>query len=156
MTDALLAKIFLFAMLPVTELRFAVPFGIHQGLNPVATYIASVAGNILPVIPVLLLLEKGTDYAMKFGFSRKLVERLFARTRKKGKLIEKYELLGLILFVAVPLPGTGAWSGCLAAHLFGLEKKRSFLAILLGVSIAGIIMVSLSLGLLGVIANVFK
>lgn len=146
MTDYLSIKILLLAMLPVAELRAAIPIGIHSGAAPVTAYVLAIIGNLIPVLPILLLLEKGTDIASRFGPTGRFVDWIFKRTRRKGKLVEKYELLGLMLFVAVPLPGTGAWTGCLASHLFGLDKKKSFIVITAGVLLAGLLVTLLSVG----------
>lgn len=139
---------FLAAMTPIFELRGAIPLGIYYGLNPVTIFLLTVIGNMIPIAPVLFFLEKGTDIARKTKPGDKFFSWLFERTRKKSDLVEKYEWWGLMLFVAVPLPGTGAWSGCVAAHIMGLDKVKSFFSIALGVLVAGIIVSLTSFGLL--------
>lgn len=142
-----LLTVLLTAMAPVAELRGAIPLGIFRyDLPPLVTYGLAVIGNMIPIIPILFFLKKGTDYAMKFPKLESLLNWVFKRTRKKGGVIEKYELLGLVLFVSIPLPMTGAWTGAIASHLFGLDSVKSVISIFVGVLIAGIIVTTLSLG----------
>jgi len=131
------------SILPWIELRGAIPIGIILlGLNPLLVFVLSVLANILVIIPILLLLDWGYSWAKKYDSVQKCVEGV----RKKGeKRIERYGFWGLAAFVAIPLPVTGAWTGTLIAWLFGLGKKRSFLAVALGVVIAGVIVTLLSL-----------
>ena len=103
-------------------------------------YLLSVFGNILPVVPLLVFLDPVSNRLRKFWFFSKFFDWLFERTRKKADLVQKYEALGLILFVAVPLPITGAWTGTIAASLFKIKFKYAFPAIATGVIIAGLIM----------------
>ncbi len=130
------------SVLPWVELRGAIPVGIIVfGLNPVWVFLLSVLANILVIIPLLLLLEWGYSWARKYAF----VERTVGKVREKGKRnVERYGFWGLAAFVAIPLPVTGAWTGSLVAWLFGLDKKRSFMAISLGVLIAGVAVALLS------------
>jgi uncharacterized membrane protein len=139
---------FLAAMTPIFELRGAIPLGIHFGLNPLTIFALAIVGNLIPIFPVLYFLEKGTDLLRKTKLGDRFFIWLFERTRKKSEIVEKYEWWGLMLFVAIPLPGTGAWSGCVAAHVMGLNKFKSFFPIALGVLIAGIIVSTASFGIL--------
>jgi uncharacterized membrane protein len=133
---------FLTAMLPVLELRGAIPLGILKfGLSLKEVYILSVIGNLIPVIPILLFLKFGSGFLRKYKWGDKFFTWLFAHTRRRSQLVEKYESLGLMLFVAIPLPITGAWTGSVAAFLFGIRFRYAFLAIILGVLLAGIIVV---------------
>lgn len=139
--------IFIIATLPIAELRFSIPIGIYfLGKEALAKiFILSVLGNMLPVIFILLLLKPISERLRHFRLWSKFFDWLFERTRKRADLVQKYEALGLVMFVAVPLPVTGAWTGCLAASLFKIRFRYAFLAILLGVIIAGIIVTTLSL-----------
>ena len=132
--------------LPIVELRGAVPVGILAFEMPWwKVYALAVAGNMLPIPFILLLLGPVSSFLMRFKIGKKFFDWLFARTRKKSASIEKYEALGLTLFVAVPLPVTGGWTGAMAAFLMGISFWKAMLYILLGVMIAGVIMTVLSL-----------
>ena len=127
------------ATLPILELRGALPVAILGGLPLWKAYVLSVAGNMLPIPFIIWFLEPATNFIRRWRLGDRFVEWLFARTRRKGKNIEKYELWGLVIFVAIPLPVTGAWTGSMAGHLFGLRPHRTLLACFLGVCIAGIV-----------------
>ena len=133
-------------MLPVTELRAAIPWAIL--IQKIPWYEAafySVLGNFIITVPILYLLEPISNKLRYINFIDRFLNWLFIRTRKKGKIIERLEILGLIIFVGIPLPVTGAWTGCIAAYIFGLSKKKSFLAILLGLCLSASIVTSLTL-----------
>ncbi len=143
--------IILISMLPIVELRGAIPVAIGLlGMTWWESIIFAVIGNMIPIPFVLLFMEKITAILNKWSFTRKLLAKIFARTRSKSKVIEKYEEIGLTLFVAIPLPVTGAWTGSLAAYLLGLKFWKSILCALAGVIIAGIVMTLLSLGVLSI------
>ncbi len=135
--------IFLFAMVPIFELRGAIPVAAILGANISIwkIYLIAVIGNMVPVLPILLLLGPASNFLRNHSkiFDR-FFEWLFARTRRRIEAkIEKYGALGLMLFVAIPLPVTGAWTGCIAAFLFGIRLKYAFPSILAGVMIAGVV-----------------
>lgn len=136
--------IFLIAASPVLELRGAIPFGIFLKVSIFKTFLLAIAGNLLPVGPLLIFLKPLSEKLYRFRFWRKFFESLFERTKKRASLVEKYEAIGLALFVAIPLPITGAWTGAVAATLFRIRFKYAFLAILVGVIFAGIIVTILS------------
>ena len=140
--------VLLISMLPFIELRGSIPAGIlvfHMG--PVSVLIISIIGNLIPVPVILILFEKIEVWLRKYRFWANLMDKIFEKTRKRAsKKVEEYEALALISFVAIPLPGTGAWTGALIAYLFGLELKRSFFYIVIGVLIAGIAVTLLSTG----------
>jgi len=139
-------SIFIISMIPIFELRGAIPVGInHFKLNPLLVFFICVAGNMVPVFVVLLFLDAITRILSKIPVLQKFLEYLFQRTRKKKKSIEMYQEMGLVAFVAIPLPITGAWTGSLAAYLFGLKFWKSVFFILIGVIIAGIVVTILSL-----------
>ncbi|MBP7830712.1 MAG: small multi-drug export protein [Kiritimatiellae bacterium] len=132
--------------LPIVELRGAVPVGINLlEMHWAWVFFLAVVGNMIPVPFILLLLGPLSRVCMKFRLGRAFFEWLFARTRRKSASIEKYETLGLTIFVAIPLPATGAWTGAMAAFLMGMQFHHALLSILLGVLIAGVIMTVLSL-----------
>jgi len=133
------------AALPIAELRGSIPLAIALGFPPVKAFLLSFGGNMLPVIPLLFFLQPLVDKVRHIGFFRKFFDWLFERTKRNAALIEKFEAVGLMLFVAVPLPGTGAWAGCVAATLFKIRFRYAFLAIAAGVLIAGCIILALSL-----------
>jgi len=143
--------------LPVLELRGALPVAINLfHMEWYQAFCLAVIGNLLPVPFLLLFLESLAKVVSKVALGKKLVNWVFEHTRRRGAVIEKYERIGLMLFVAIPLPVTGAWTGSVAAFLFGLKFRHAFLSILFGVIIAGGIVTSLCLlGWLGaVIAGV--
>ncbi len=143
--------IILISMLPIVELRGAIPVAIGLlGMSWWESIFFAILGNMIPIPFVLLFMEKITILLNKWSFTRKLLAKIFARTRSKSKVIEKYEEIGLTLFVAIPLPVTGAWTGSLAAYLLGLKFWKSILCALAGVTIAGIVMTLLSLGIFSI------
>ncbi len=138
--------VFLTAWLPFAELRLSIPLGIARGIDPERVYLLAVIGNMVPVIPLLLLL-KPVKRLLKSHFSlmKKFFDYLDKRTIKKSDKVDKYGAFGLILFTAVPFPTTGAWTASLAAVLFNIKFKYAFLAISFGVIIAGIVVMIMSL-----------
>jgi uncharacterized membrane protein len=138
--------VLIIAALPIFELRGALPVAINLFHFP--WYYAlplAIIGNILPVPVILLFLDAISRWLSKIGFFGRFLRWLFERTRKRGRVVERYERIGLALFVAIPLPVTGAWTGSLVAVLFGLKFRYAFLSIFIGVCIAGIIVTCLSL-----------
>ena len=134
---------FFHAMIPVVELRTAIPFGIEMlGLPKETAFIWAVAGNMVPVFILLKLLDPVANFARKYIRPLdRFLEKLFAKTREKhNKKFKKYEALFLPIFVAIPLPGSGAWTGILIAFVFGIPYWKSIGLIFLGVTIAGIAM----------------
>ncbi|OQX84452.1 MAG: ligand-binding protein SH3 [Candidatus Latescibacteria bacterium 4484_7] len=137
------------ASLPISELRGAIPYAIAVGhMSWKEAYLLSVIGNFIPVIPILLLLESISNWLRRYPLWNRFFTWLFARTKRKGKLIERFEVFGLILFVAIPLPVTGAWTGCVAAFLFKIRFKIAAPAVLAGIMIAGVIVTLASLGVI--------
>ena len=131
---------FILAMAPISELRGAIPYAI--GVADMAwqkAYLLAVVGNFVPVIPILYLIGPISEKLRGVRVFDRFFDWWFARTRRKGKLIARFELIGLVLFVAIPLPVTGAWTGSLAAFLFGVKKKLAIPAIFLGICVAGVV-----------------
>ncbi len=140
--------VFIAAMLPFSELRGAIPLAIGQyGINPVEAYIIAVLGNLVPVVFLLHFLgpiEQRLRFIQVFDM---FFDHLFHRTRKKhSERIDKYGALGLVTFVAIPLPVTGAWTGVAAAYVFDIKKRYAFPAIVFGVLLAGVIVTLLTHG----------
>jgi len=139
-------KVLITAMLPVVELRGAIPLGILFGLDPLKAYILSVAGNFIPVPFILLLLRKILNFLKGFRIFSPIVERIYNLGERRSELVRKYGPIGLVVFVAIPLPVTGAWTGSLVATLLNLPLKTSLMSILAGILIAGFLVLSVSLG----------
>jgi uncharacterized membrane protein len=141
-------KIFLFAMTPIAELRGAIPYAIigHGVAWPVA-YAIAVVGNLIPCFPLLLLLNPVSRWLSRYGVFARFFDWLFARTRRRGRLVEKYEAVGLALFVAIPLPITGAWTGCAAAFVFGIRFKYAIAAVFCGLLISATVVTLASVGI---------
>lgn len=136
----------LISTLPVFELRGGIPVGIALlDLNPPAVYAACVLFNMVPVLPVILLLRPFRRWLGRVGPFRGLFRFLDRRVERRRELIERYEELGLILFVGIPLPVTGAWTGSILAALLGLRPASSVLFIFLGVLLAGLVVTLLTL-----------
>ena len=133
---------------PIIEVRGSVPLGFVLGLPPLKTFLISIVGSLIPVIPILWFLNFLTDELRKIKIFERFFEWLFERTRSRSKLVERYETLGLALFVSIPLPGTGVWTGCVAAYLFGLPWSNTILAVTLGTTIAAAILSAVSLGII--------
>lgn len=132
--------------LPLVELRGALPVAINLfHLRWHYALLLAIIGNLLPVPFILLLLDAFSRLVSKIGILGRMLHWLFEHTRRRGRIIERYERIGLALFVAIPLPVTGAWTGSLVAVLFGLKFKHAFLSILIGVFIAGTIVTCLCL-----------
>lgn len=136
------------AMLPIAELRGAIPLALSLKVPVARAFTLAIIGNMIPILPALFFLEPVSNYLKRFSIFDKFFNWLFQRTRNRSQIIEKLELLGLALFVAVPLPFTGAWSGAVAAFLFRFRIRDSFLAITLGVLIAGVVVTLTCLGVI--------
>ncbi len=143
--------IFIISMIPVIELRGSIPIGYVLNVPWEMTMITSILGNLLPVPFILFFIVKILNFMELKGIFPGFVLWLKRKADKKSDSVSKRKFLGLMLFVAIPLPGTGAWTGALVASLLYMNKKESFFAIMLGVFIASIIMTVASYGLLGAI-----
>ncbi|MGB3906896.1 MAG: small multi-drug export protein [Methanomethylovorans sp.] len=146
----------LISCLPVAELRGAIPIALLQyQMHPAEAYLFAVIGNMLPVIPLLLYLEPVSNYLRRFRFWDKFFNWLFTRTRHNhSETFEKYGTLGLAIFVAIPLPATGAWTGCAAAFVFGIGFRHALMAISAGVLVAGAVVTIVTLGGIS-LSNIF-
>lgn len=142
-------KIAFISALPITELRGAIPIALTIYKMPVfPAYFFAVLGNIVPVIFLLLYLKPFSDFLCRWHFLNIFFKWLFKRTHQYEEKFEKYGALFLLVFVAVPLPGTGAWTGSIAAFVFGIRFWYAFPAIVGGIIIAGIIVTLTSLGII--------
>lgn len=129
--------------LPISELRGAIPLALYYGMSFNKAFWLSVLGNISFIAPALFLFEPVSNKLRKFKLWSRFFDWLFERTKKNSDAIQKYEALGLAIFVAIPLPMTGAWSGVVAASLFKIRFRYAFIAIVAGVIGAGLIVLSL-------------
>ena len=139
--------VFLISMLPILELRGSILAAGLLKMNFLSTFIISVLGNILP-IPFILLFIKKIFILLKKTRLKKIVEKLETKALSKSEQITKYGKWGLFLFVAIPLPGTGAWTGSLIAALLHMKFKHAIISIFLGVIVAGLIMSLISFGII--------
>ena len=138
---------FLVAMVPVLELRGAIPFGVARGLSIWTAVTASVLGNLLPV-PFIILFIRRVFAWLRTRHERlnALVTRMEARAENKKEKVRRYAFWGLVILVAIPLPGTGAWTGALVAAMMKMSLRRAFPAIFLGVVIAAFIVAVITYG----------
>lgn len=149
--------IVILAVLPISELRGAIPVGISvYQLGLWKTIVLAMVGNFSFVIPFLWFLNNLHQTCMRFSWYNRFSTWWFNKVKPKTKNIEKYEYLGLTLFVGIPLPMTGAWSGCVASYLLGLEFWKSIIAIFVGIIIACIIVTFTTVSVTEVINFVIK
>lgn len=132
------------AAMPLMELRVAIPIGVSMGMNPIHATILGILGSLIPVPFLLFFLKPIFMYLKKTKLFKGFVDKTVKSTMRKGKNIKKYSIIGLVIYVAIPLPGTGVWTGSLAAILFNIPIKYALPAIALGNSIAGVIIFMLS------------
>ena len=146
--------VFFCSMLPIIELRGAIPMGFAFGLPWWQSYLISVVGNLLPVPFILLFINVVIKWMAKskVKFFNKVANFLLERVEKKRDRIEKYSFWGLCIFIALPLPVTGAWTGSLVAAVIGMKPWKAFLSALLGVLIAGTIVTLIVYGGIGFLA----
>lgn len=145
---------FLIAILPIIELRGAIPIGMtFYSLPWYLVYFWAVLGNIVSAIIVFFFLEKVSGFLIKHSkFFERFFNWLFSRTRKKHKIkVERFKDFALLLFVAIPLPITGSWTGCLIAFVFGIPFKKALTMISLGVMIAGAIVLLATVGAISIL-----
>ena len=141
--------VFIISLMPILELRGGLLAATLLDVEFVRAAVICIIGNILPIPIVLLFLRFVLDLFEKWSVTKKIVTWLEKKVEEKREQIDKYGYLGLIIFVGIPLPGTGAWTGSLIAIMLGMNRKKSFVCILLGILLAAIIMSILSYGILG-------
>ncbi len=135
------------SMVPIIELRGAIPIGVANGLSVRTALFASIIGNLIPVPIIILFVRKVFAFIRtKSQKLNQLVCRFEQKAEKQSGMVEKYEWFGLVLLVAIPLPGTGAWTGALVAAMLDMRMKRAFPAIMIGVIIAGIVVSYITYG----------
>jgi uncharacterized membrane protein len=145
-------NIMVLALLPVAESRLSIPYGIMNGVDLFTVVLLSIIGNIIPAPLILLTMNRIEKWIMSFN-NENIVKKLFIKyidnlRKRSKKLIEKYGFLGLIIFIAIPLPATGVWTGSIVAYIFGIDPKRAFFAIFIGLIIAIFIITIMTLGIL--------
>ncbi len=135
----------LVSMIPIIELRGGLPFGVALGLDYPVAFIAAVLGNVIPA-PFILVYIRRVFAWMRVRLPRLggLVDKLEKKAHLKGQKVSRYKYIGLFLFVAIPLPGTGAWTGALAAAFLDMPLRKAMPSICLGVMTAGLIMTALT------------
>ena len=141
---------FLISMVPVLELRGAIPAGIAAGLSPLTAFAVSVVGNMVPVPFIILLIRQIFLLLKKNAFLCGTIEKLENKAHLKGRVVRKYGAIGLLILVAIPLPGTGAWTGALVAAILNMSLRRALPSIFLGVIIAGAITTAVTCGVIHV------
>ena len=146
-----MAATFFISMVPVIELRGAIPVGIAAGLSPAVAFTVSVLGNLVPVPFILLLIRRIFDWLRGTKTLGPIIEKLERRAHLKGRVVQKYRVPGLILLVGIPLPGTGAWTGALVAALLDIRLKSAIPAIFAGLLIAGAITLGVTMGVVHIV-----
>ncbi len=141
--------VFIISLMPILELRGGLLAAALLGLDPIPSYIISIIGNVLPVPFILLLITKILAWMKnsKVKLFNKIANWLNEKVEKNKGQIEKYGYWGIVLFVGIPLPGTGAWTGTLIASVLNMDKKKTFIAVMAGLIMASIIMMFLSFGI---------
>lgn len=143
---------FIISMAPVVELRLGLPYGIALGLDYWAALCAALMGNVLPVPFIIVYIERVFAWIRgRFGKLDGWITRLETKANLKGEKVKKYGPIALMTFVAIPLPGTGAWTGALIAALLDMPVRKALPAIFLGVVIAAAIMTGITFGVITVL-----
>ena len=152
--------VFLISMVPLIELRGAIPYAVAFGLPLAPSYVIAIIGNMLPVPIIYLFARKVLIWGKDKPYIGKFFTFCLEKGEKGGKKLQAKAgrglFVALLLFVGIPLPGTGAWTGTLAASLLDMDFKSSIIAVMLGVSLAGIIMGAASAGLFGALGAIFS
>lgn len=137
---------FLTAMMPIVELRGAIPFGIAAGLPVPLVVLTAIVGNLLPIPLILLLIRRIFRWLRQFPRLGQVIDQIEKRAHMKGRTVQKYRTFGLVVLVAVPLPGTGAWTGALVADVLDIRMRTALPAITMGVLIAALLMTAVTCG----------
>ena len=146
-------KVIFLAMVPILELRASIPYGVSQGLPIWSTLLVSVAGNMVPVPLILLFIRRIFAFLRpKAKWLDRLITKLEEHAVKKGKKLYSLRMFGLFLLVAIPLPGTGAWTGALVAAIYNIRMRNAIPVIALGVLTAGLIMCGITYGVSAIFA----
>ena len=145
--------VFIISLMPILELRGGLIAASLLGLSAIKSFIICFIGNIIPIPFILWLITPIFNYLKKTKLFKGMVTKLETKAMNKKDQIERLQYIGLLLFVGIPLPGTGAWTGCLIAALLNMDKKKAMIYAILGVVMAGIIMLLLSYGILDKIVH---
>ena len=145
--------VFVISLMPILELRGGLIAASLLNMDPVRSYIIAIVGNVIPVPFILWFINSILEFMRNSKHFSKIANWLDKKVEKHKGQIEKYGFWGLILFVGIPLPGTGAWTGCLIASVLEMDRKKAFLATMIGIFMASIIMMLLSFGILKNIIN---
>ena len=142
----------LVSMVPVIELRGGIPFGVAAGLPVWMAMLAAVIGNLIPVPFIIVYIRRVFQWMRRrmprFGG---MIDKLEAKAHLKGQKVQKYQYFGLALFVAIPLPGTGAWTGALAAAFLDMRLRKALPSIVAGVAVAGVVVSAITYGVASII-----
>ena len=136
------------AMLPILEIRGAIPVGVASGLDPWLAFAVGFVGNMLPIPILILLTRKVIEWLKQHNMLVKLTAWLENKGSKGAQKVQKYSFWGLFILVAIPLPGTGAWTGALVASLLDMRLKRALPAIAMGVAVAGLVVLLVTYGVI--------
>ncbi len=143
--------VLLIAAAPILEVRAAIPVAIAAyNFSPATAVLLSVIGGVLPVFPLLWILENFTDFFRKNKQIDQIISWVFHHTTSKSKLVEDFELLGLVIFIAIPLPGSGIWTGVVLAYLLRIKWLPTFVCAVLGTLIASLLVLAATLGVIHV------
>lgn len=138
-------KLMVLSMLPVIELRGAIPFGIAVGLNPIYVYIGCIIGSSIVSVPIVLVFRQVIEYLRRRKYFNKVIRWVDAKIESRVKRLKAASIFGLIVFVGVPLPTTGSWSAAALASIFKMRIKDALLGIFIGNAIAGAIILTVSM-----------
>lgn len=145
----------LVSMVPIVELRGGIPYGVAAGLPVWLAYIAAFIGNLIPVPFIVVYIRRIFHWIRRhMPKLNRIIDKLEKKAHLKGATMQKYQYLGLAIFVAIPLPGTGAWTGALAAAFLDMRLKKAFPAAVLGVAVAGLLISILTYGVASVFGGV--
>jgi len=139
-------QVLITAFLPYLELRAAIPLALYFGARPVEAFIVGALGNLVPIIPIMLVMPLLVRWADRLPLFHRLFFWIERRTEKQQRTVNKYGFIGLTMFVAIPLPMTGVWTGAIVAYLLGIRKRYAFFALMLGVVCAGVLVTLMTSG----------
>ncbi|NLY88312.1 MAG: small multi-drug export protein [Firmicutes bacterium] len=138
------------SVLPYLELRGAIPMALCLGAQPWEAFLLGVVGNLLPIIPIMLVLSFLARWSHRYNFFFHLLHWIQRKTVKQQEKINRYGFLGLVIFVAIPLPMSGVWTGAAVAYLLGIKKSKAVPALALGTIIAGLLVTLAAIGVLAI------
>jgi|Deesub1362B_J571_1020462.scaffolds.fasta_scaffold07596_3 uncharacterized membrane protein len=144
-------NVLLVSALPISELRGGIPLALYYGFPPLQAYIICVIANALPIPFILLFLDSIGRILERWRVTSRIYRYLIGRTERKRDIIDRYGYPGLSIFVAIPLPITGAWTGSLLAFLLGMDRMKSFAYIFVGIMVAGAIVTLTSFGVISIV-----